>query len=104
MAGPHEPVFLARQTYRRRRLIDAMRFVPVLGLVLFMAPLLGGGALVRSTATGGAYVFVAWFGLITLAAGLVRLLARAPGGIASDPLDPDRARPPLPRTPEAGPR
>lgn len=89
MAGSREPIFLARQTYRHRRLIDAMRFVPVLGFVLFMVPLLGGAGLQRGTAAGGAFVFSVWFGLIAVAALLVRLLAKAPGGVANDPLETD---------------
>lgn len=90
MAGsPREPIFLARQTYRRRRLIDAMRVVPVVGLVLFLVPLLGGVALERGTAAGGVYVFTVWLGLIVVAALLVRLLSRSPDGIASDPLEPE---------------
>ncbi|OIP83587.1 MAG: hypothetical protein AUK37_07025 [Rhodobacterales bacterium CG2_30_65_12] len=91
MAAPREPIFLARQTYRRRRLIDAMRFVPVVGLVLFMVPLLSGGVASRGTAAGGMFVFAVWFGLILVAALLVRLLARAADGAPSDLLDPDAA-------------
>jgi hypothetical protein len=89
MAAPREPIFLERQTYRRRRLIDAMRVVPVVGLVLFLVPLLGGGVAGRGTAAGGMFIFAVWLGLIVVAAALVRLLARAPGGVASDPLEPD---------------
>lgn len=93
MAAPREPIFLARQTYRRRRLIDAMRFVPMVGLVLFMVPLLGGGVAARGTAAGGTFVFAVWLGLIVVAAVLVRLLARAPDGVASDPLEPEATLP-----------
>lgn len=89
MASPREPIFLARQTYRRRRLIDAMRFLPVVGLVLFMVPLIGGGGVARGTAAAGAFLFAVWIGLIVMAALLVRLLAGAPGGVGSDPLEPD---------------
>lgn len=89
MASPREPVFLARQTYRRRRMIDAMRVVPVLGLVLFFVPLLGSTAGPRSTAGGGMYLFAVWLGLIAVAALLVRLLARSPDGIGSDPHEPE---------------
>ncbi len=87
MLPPREPMFLARDTYRRRRLVDALRLLPVIGLLLFLAPLVGGAGYVRSTALSGIFVFVAWFGLILATYVLVRLLARAPGG--ADPLDPD---------------
>ena len=33
-----EPVFLERQSYRRRRLGDAAKFLPFVGLVLFLLP------------------------------------------------------------------
>jgi len=89
MQPPRVPIFLARETYRRRRLIDALRFLPVVGLLLFFAPLVGGAGYLRSTAKSGEYLFVVWFGLIVAAWGLGRLRARAPG--AGDPLDPDTA-------------
>lgn len=80
--------FLARETYRRRRLIDAMRVLPGLGVFLFLVPILGAGQGVRSTAWSGIYLFVVWFGLIVGAALLVRALSRAPGGAGADPLEP----------------
>ncbi len=89
MAGRREPIFLGRETYRRRRVIDAMRFLPVLGILLLFAPLLGGAAVARTTAATGLFVFGVWAGLIAGAAFLVRLLARASEGVASDPLEPD---------------
>lgn len=76
-------MFLGRQTYRRRRVIDALRLLPVVGALAFFAPLLGGG--VRATAAVGLYVFSAWLGLIVLAALLVRVLGRSPGGVGADP-------------------
>ena len=76
MLGPREPIFLARDTYRRRRLIDALRLLPVIGLLLFLAPLVGGAGYLRSTAFGGMFLFAAWFGLIFATWALGRLLAR----------------------------
>ena len=76
MSGAREPLFLARQTYRRRRVADAARLLPLLGVLLFMLPLLGaagagdGGAETGATSVGGIYVFAVWAGLI-LAAGLL---------------------------------
>jgi len=100
--------FLGRETYRRRRLIDGMRLLPVAGGLLFLLPLLGSGGAQRSTALGGLYLFLAWFGIILVAAVLVRALARAPGGVGSDPLEPDTgATPETDETagiPEPGPR
>jgi len=108
VAARREPIFLGRETYRRRRLIDAMRLLPMAGGILFLLPLLGGSGAQRSTALGGLYLFLAWFGIILVAAVLVRALARAPGGVGSDPLEPHTATPPNAEEtagiPEPGPR
>ncbi len=79
MKAPREPLFLARHTYRRRRLVDAARALPFAGLFLFLIPVLWGeGGPVR-TAWGGAYVFAVWAGLIVIAAFLSRFLAKGAG-------------------------
>lgn len=75
MSRRREPLFLARQSYRRRRLEDAARLLPLLGVFLFLLPLLIGdqrsvGLLV--------YLFVAWFLLIVLTALISRGLRRWP--------------------------
>lgn len=59
------PLFLARAVYRRRRLRDAARLLPVLGLMLFLLPALGRGA----TRSGGdaVFLFLVWGGLIAAA-------------------------------------
>ena len=46
MRRPRQPLFLARATYRRRRLRDAARLLPVVGVFLLAQPLLWpqGGA------------------------------------------------------------
>ncbi len=72
------PLFLARNSYRRRRLMDAARLLPVLGLVMIMMPVLwvsgtSGGA--GSTARGAVYLFTIWALLIVLAAMLARRLS-----------------------------
>lgn len=87
MAQPRSTVFLARETYRRRRLIDAVRVLPVLGALVFLVPLLGSGSEERSTALGGIYIFAAWALLIVGTGLIVRGLARAPSGVGSDPLE-----------------
>jgi hypothetical protein len=94
MPRPPEPIFLGRQTYRRRRLIDAMRLLPILGIGAFVVPVLGAEGGGRSTAFAGLYIFAAWLVLIIAAAVLTRTLGRDPGGVAADPLEP--AGPPEP--------
>lgn len=77
MKPPGPPLFLARRTYRRRRLIDSVRLVPILGLLLFLMPVLWAGDGTAGTAGGAIYLFIVWAGLIALAFGLSRALARA---------------------------
>jgi len=72
MRNPIEPLFLARQTYRRRRLMDALRLLPWLGVFLFGLPLLWSE---RATASGLLYLFGAWLVLIILSFALVRRYA-----------------------------
>ncbi len=73
MKPPREPVFLARETYRRKRLMDAARFLPFLGIFLILAPILWAG---RSPTTSGyVYLFGLWLVLIILAGVLSRRLA-----------------------------
>jgi len=87
---PPPPLFLERRGYRRRRLIDAARFLPALGAALWALPLLWGGE-GRST-TGFALVFAVWAGLIAAAFALSRSLARGePAG--GDPAGLDGAPP-----------
>ncbi|MGZ9810083.1 hypothetical protein ACXN5S_06430 [Pseudoroseicyclus sp. H15] len=75
MARPSAPVFLARETYRRRRLSDAARLLPVLGTVLFFLPLLWRDD-EAGTAAGLIYIFTIWAILIVLAGVLSRRLSR----------------------------
>jgi len=74
MSGQKPSLYLERRTYRQRRRMDAARLLPLLGVVLFLMPLLwatGGGA---ATARGGMYIFAIWAGLIVVAAWLSRWL------------------------------
>jgi hypothetical protein len=63
-------VFLERESYRRRRLMDAARLLPILGALLFMLPLLwpdpDPGEATNGIAMSSAmiYVFAVWIGLI----------------------------------------
>lgn len=71
MAQP--PVFLIKSTYRQRRLRDALRLLPVLGIVLLLLPLLWPeGSRTRDVLV---YVFVIWTGLIVAGVVLIRYLA-----------------------------
>ena len=65
MRAPVEPLFLARRTYRRRRLMDALRLLPWLGAFLFGLPLLWRDP---TTAHGLLYLFAVWAVLIVLSA------------------------------------
>jgi hypothetical protein len=65
------PVFLERQSYRRRRLTDAARLLPLLGAALFSVPLLwptaddaGAGITALPTSAAITYLFSIWAALI----------------------------------------
>lgn len=66
------PIFLARRSYRRRRLRDAARMLPVFGAFLFLLPILWAPGLTerRDTAPDGIYLFGTWFLLVLVAAAL----------------------------------
>lgn len=66
MSGRYKQVFVERQTYRRRRLQDAARFLPVLGVVLFLVPLLWqtGARDGISMSIALTYVFLSWAALV----------------------------------------
>ena len=86
MAQPGVPVFLERRTYRQRRLHDAVRILPIAGVVLLLLPLLGqeGGTSNRETSGVGLYIFGIWLGLIVIAAVAARALRRS---LPADPRD-----------------
>lgn len=66
---PKRPLFLARAPYRRRRLRDAARLLPVLGVFLFLLPLLWTAeGRVSLNAGDVVYFFSVWLVLIALAA------------------------------------
>ncbi|MFK7877007.1 MAG: hypothetical protein AB8B71_14690 [Paracoccaceae bacterium] len=75
--APHpEPgVFLERTSYRRRRLVDGLKVLPLLGAWMFMMPLLWS---VDNTTMSGAlvYIFIVWATLILSAAVLLVWLTR----------------------------
>ena len=95
MSEGREPLFLARQTYRRRRVADAARLLPLLGVLLLLLPLLSSGqdgdtgAAGVQTSRGGIYIFLVWAGLI----GAASLLARPLSGRDPQPDTQPETRP-----------
>lgn len=85
MRRPGAPLFLAKAGYRRRRLHDAARLVPVFGAFLLFLPILWGPGEtdVPDTAMDGLYLFGVWAGMIfaaaLLAPGLRRNAPAEPG-------------------------
>lgn len=73
-----QPLFLARATYRKRRLRDGARLLPIFGLLMLLVPLLWP-ATARAVAPHWAFVFAVWAGLIVLAGVLSRRLVEAEG-------------------------
>lgn len=70
MKRARAPLFLKRRSYRKRRLRDAARMLPILGLFLFLVPILWDPAetLRADTAPDGLYLFGVWIGLVLVAA------------------------------------
>jgi hypothetical protein len=69
MARVKPPLFLARAPYRRRRLRDAARLLPILGIFLLLLPLLWTRESRVSLSAGDViYFFGVWLLLIALAA------------------------------------
>lgn len=81
MTGDRNNVFVQRRTYRRRRMADAARLLPVLGGALILIPLLwtGNADEPASTASVMLYLFLVWIGLAGLAAAISRHLQVAGG-------------------------
>lgn len=77
MAERRSPLYLERASYRRRRLIDAQRLLPILLFGLWLLPLLWGGEGTEQPLGAGSrafvHVFVVW-ALGIVAAGWVAWL------------------------------
>ena len=103
MKPPRGPEFLARGSYRIRRLMDAARFLPALGLVLLLLPLLRGEpeAEAPSTASETVYLFAVWIGLI-IAAFLMSLGLRRTLDPPVDARPPSRPDKPSTRPTQSG--
>lgn len=87
MRRAKQPLFLARAVYRKRRLRDAARMLPIFGFVLLM-PIMW-----NVSASGWIYVFAVWLGLILVAGLLARRLGQDGEDMrrdAADDLDIDR--------------
>ncbi len=73
MKEPSNTVFLERKSYRKRRMMDAARVLPLVGVVLVLIPLFwsrGDGG----TSAALIYYFGVWLLLIVVAAVLSRRL------------------------------
>ncbi len=65
---PEQRLFLERRSYRMRRMMDAIRLLPVLGLCLWLVPVLwprsaDDADAAISTSTALMYIFSIWMGL-----------------------------------------
>ena len=95
MKPPATPPFLARESYRLRRLMDAARFLPAFGFVLMLLPLMREDPATgtASAASEGAYLFVVWLLLILATVIMSRGLRQTFDSPTAGPPEPDRARP-----------
>jgi hypothetical protein len=78
---PAAPLYLARESYKRRRLIDAQRLLPIILFLLYLLPLVWGGEDSGSPIGLGVrsyvHVFVIWGCAIGSVAFITRALMRA---------------------------
>ena len=74
---PRSPLFYERETYRRRRIMDGARILPVAGFVLVLLPVLWTQSGKLGTAGQALYLFALWLALIGAAAILARPLRSA---------------------------
>ncbi|PUB18890.1 hypothetical protein [Yoonia sediminilitoris] len=68
------PLFLERVRYRQRRVRDAAKLTPILGMVLLALPLLWSGDETVPESQTLIYVFGVWVGLVVIAATLSHFL------------------------------
>lgn len=72
------PLFLERTLYRRSRMIDGARILPIAGFVLILLPILWIDSGRIGVAGQAVYLFVLWIILIAVAFALARLLRPPP--------------------------
>ncbi len=99
--APRAPLFVERQSYRRRRVMDGARILPVVGFVLTLLPALWTQSGRMGTAGEAIYLFALWLGLIVVAALLSRHLRREGQRAAEQAARPRAAAPEA--TPETPP-
>lgn len=73
MPQMRQPLFLARASYRKRRLRDGARMMPIFGALLLCFPLLWPHSAPK-VVQHWVFLFLAWAALIALAAVLSRRL------------------------------
>lgn len=85
-------LFLERRSYRRRRVMDALRLLPIVGLLLWLFPVFwpnakDGPDAPASVSMSGAvtYVFLVWVVLILSALALWWVLSKRSGEVAEPP-------------------
>jgi hypothetical protein len=84
MSRPAKPLFLARASYRQRRIRDAARLLPILGSVLWLLPLLWTGDEQTRTSVVLVYVFAVWAFLIVASFILSRWIKPDPDETTED--------------------
>lgn len=96
------PLFLERRSYRQRRLRDAARLLPVLGLGLWLLPLLfAADGEPATTSQALIYIFTVWVVLAGIAAWLSQRMDMDPGPDEPGPWS--DARPAMPSSPPVSP-
>lgn len=93
-------MFLEREPYRRRRLTDGARVLPVLGFVLILLPALWSISGTSGTAGEAVYLFVLWILLIGVAA----LISRPLRSIQDREANANRPKPPEGNLAEQNPK
>jgi hypothetical protein len=86
MKKPRSPMFLARNPYRRRRLRDAARLLPVFGAFLMILPVMWAppGTALRVTSGDVVYFFFIWVLLVAVAAAFAPGLSAGEGRADED--------------------
>lgn len=79
MKSQSRPMFLARESFRRRRLMDMARVLPFIGFVAVLLPLFWPAPEETAPATQNEmlYLFAVWVVLIISAAGIALRLTAA---------------------------
>lgn len=95
MTPPRGTVFLERDSYRRRRIMDGARILPVAGFVLILLPVLWSFNTGANIAAEAVYLFVLWSALIVVAAVLSGPLR---SGLKRETLPPVSPATPAPAT------